>query len=332
MSQPNPGLVWDTFTAHQRTAALRAAVELNLFGALSEGHKTAAAIAQRCGVPERGMRILCDYLVIAGLVNKTANEYSHTPTSAVFLAPDSPASMAPTMPFMLNAKILRASQLLTETIRLGRTALEEPLAGEEVKEWVTFAQSMHPMMAAAADFMAAVGSRRGAPARVLDIAASHGLFGMAFARRAASTMIVAQDFASVLDVTREKVTTAGLAAQYEFLPGSAFSVDLGAGYDVILVTNLYHHFDMPTCQTLMRRFHTALSDGGVMLTLEMVPDEDRISPPAAAAFSMMMLANTPAGDAFTMSEYQQMLRNAGFGEIEKLDVPQSPQQLVVAVK
>ena len=128
MSQPNPGLVWDTRTAHQRSASLRTAVELNVFGALSNGHKTSAAIAQHCGVPERGIRILCDYLTIAGLIAKNGAEYSHTPTSAVFLAPDSPASMAPTVPFLLNSKILRASDLLTETIRRGQTALEEPLA------------------------------------------------------------------------------------------------------------------------------------------------------------------------------------------------------------
>ncbi|MBM3798292.1 MAG: SAM-dependent methyltransferase [Acidobacteria bacterium] len=206
------------------------------------------------------------------------------------------------------------------------------LAGDEVTEWVTFAQSMHPMMGAAAEFMAEVASRNGAPAKVLDVAASHRFFGLAFARCSAATKIVAQDFPSVLEMTRAKVNAAGLASQYDFLPGSACTVDLGSGYDVILVTNLYHHFDMPTCVTLMRRFHAALAKGGMMLTLEMVPDEDRISPPAPASFSMMMLANTPAGDAFTLAEYRQMLSDAGFGSIEKFDVPQSPQQLVVAVK
>ena len=191
---------------------------------------------------------------------------------------------------------------------------------------------MQPWMGPAAEFMAEIASQPTAPAKVLDVAASHGLFGMAFARSNATTTVVAQDFATVLDVTRAKVTAAGLASQYEFLPGSAFTVDLGQGYDVILVTNLFHHFDMPTCETLMRRFHAALADGGRMLILEMVPNEDRISPPAPASFAVMMLANTPSGDAFTLAEYHQMLTAAGFSGIEKLDVPQSPQQLVVAVK
>ena len=56
--------------------------------------------------------------------------------------------------------------------------------------------------------MADIASQPTAPAKVLDVAASHGLFGMAFARRNAATKIVAQDFATVLDVTRAKVTAA----------------------------------------------------------------------------------------------------------------------------
>lgn len=309
-------------------------MELDVFGALTAGHSSAPAIAAHCGVPARGIRILCDYLAIAGLVDKAGDgTYRHTPTSAVFLCPNSPASMAPTLPFLLNKKILRGSDVLTDTIRAGRTALKEALAGDEVEEWTTFARTMHPMMGAAAEYMAAVGSEGGtAPEKVLDVAASHGLFGLAFARHSPGTQVVALDFPSVLDVTRQRVEAAGFQAQYRFLPGSAFRVDPGTGYDIVLVTNLYHHFDMPTCETLMRRFQAALKPGGRMLTLEMVPNEDRVTPPVAASFAMMMLANTPAGDAFTLSEYTEMLTRSGFHSVELRQVPQSPQQLVIGTK
>ena len=53
-------------------------------------------------------------------------------------------------------------------------------------------------------------------------------------------------------------------------------------------------------------------NGGRAVTLEFVPNEDRISPPDAAGFSLMMLAATPSGDAYTFSELDRMLRNAGF--------------------
>jgi hypothetical protein len=126
MSEPNPTLIWETITAHQRSAALKAGVELGLFNALGDGPSTAAELASKAGVPERGMRILCDFLTLHGLIAKTDSRYSHTPTSAVLLDFRSPASMAPTLPFLMNDKIMRATSLLTEAIRQNRTALEEP--------------------------------------------------------------------------------------------------------------------------------------------------------------------------------------------------------------
>jgi hypothetical protein len=328
MSEPNPTLIWDTITAHQRSAALRAGVELGVFDALGDGAATAVELASRAGVAERGMRILCDFLTIHGLIAKTDGRYSHTPASAVFLDSRSPASMAPTLPFLMNEKIMRSAQLLAETIRHNRTALEEPLAGDEVREWVIFARSMQPMMAAPAEFIAGVIMSGGIPKRILDIPASHGLFGMAVARVAPECEIVAQDFPSVLEVTAENARAAGIPIT--LLPGSAFTVDLGTGYDAVIVTNFFHHFRVEDNIYLMKRFRAALRPGGRMLTLEFVPNQDRISPPAPASFSLMMLANTPAGDAYTMAEYGEMLDAAGFGAREIMDVPMSPQQLIIA--
>jgi 2-polyprenyl-3-methyl-5-hydroxy-6-metoxy-1,4-benzoquinol methylase len=328
MSEPNPTLVWDTIIAFQQSAALKAGVELGLFDALSEGPTTAASLAAKAGVAERGMRILCDYLTVRGLIAKEGDRYTHTPTSAVFLDSHSPASMAQMLPFLMSEKLHRSSRLLTETIRRNHTALEEPLAGEEVKEWVTFAQTMQPMMAAAAEFIAGVVMQGGIPLKVLDVAASHGLFGIAVARQAPQCEVVALDYPSVLEVTAANARSAGVAITP--LPGSAFTADLGAGYDAVLVTNLFHHFSPEDNISLMKRFRAALRPGGRMLTLEMVPNEDRVSPPEAASFSLMMLANTPAGDAFTMAEYSKMLDAAGFGAREMMDVPMSPERLIVA--
>jgi len=315
-------------TAHQKSAALRAGVELGVFDALGAGPAAAAQLAACVGAPERGIRILCDCLTIFGLIARNGDRYEHTPTSAVFLDSRSPASMAPTIPFLMNSKILAASNGLTETIRRGHTVLEEPLAGEEVAEWVTFARTMQPMMRAPAEFIAETLVRDGPPKKVLDVAASHGLFGFAIARRAPQCEIVALDFPNVLEVTAEHAKVAGIPVT--LLPGSAFTADLGTGYDAILVTNLFHHFSVADCETLMRRFHAALRPGGSMAVFEFVPNEDRLTPPVPAQFALMMLGNTPSGDAYTMGDYSKMLDNSGFGERELMDVPQSAGRLIIA--
>ena len=72
-----------------------------------------------------------------------------------------------------------------------------------------------------------------------------------------------------------------------------------------------------------------MKPGGLVATLEFVPNDDRVTPPVAAAFSMMMLASTESGDAYTFEEFDRMFRDAGFGPGRIQDLEQSPQQLIL---
>jgi hypothetical protein len=67
------------------------------------------------------------------------------------------------------------------------------------------------------------------------------------------------------------------------------------------------------------------------VTLEFVPEEDRVTPPMAAAFSMTMLASTPTGDAYTFSELERMFADAGFSRSELHRIPPGAQSVVVSV-
>ena len=89
--QPTPALLFDTLNAHQRTEAIKAAIELNLFTAIAEGQTSAKEIAAACAASERGTRILCDFLVIIGFLTKQAERYGLTADSAMFLDQRSPA-------------------------------------------------------------------------------------------------------------------------------------------------------------------------------------------------------------------------------------------------
>jgi SAM-dependent methyltransferase len=114
------------------------------------------------------------------------------------------------------------------------------------------------------------------------------------------------------------------------LPGSIFDVDIGSGYDLVLVPNFLHHFDVPTNEKLLRKLHAALVPGGRIATLEFVPNDDRVSPPMPAAFALIMLAETPAGDAYTRSELESMMRNAGFTQHEFHAMPPSPHSVLIS--
>ncbi len=167
------------------------------------------------------------------------------------------------------------------------------------------------------------------PMRVLDIAAGHGLFGIEIAKQNPEAHVTGLDWAPVLRVALDNARKAGVQDRYDMLPGSAFEVDFGGPYDAMLLTNFLHHFDQPTCVALLKKVHGALRPGGRAATLEFVPNEDRVSPPMPAAFSMTMLASTPEGDAYTLNELSSMYNQAGFGGVTAHPIPMSPHTVVM---
>jgi 2-polyprenyl-3-methyl-5-hydroxy-6-metoxy-1,4-benzoquinol methylase len=323
--EPSPELIFETFNAYQRSAALRAAIELDLFRAVGEGPGDAASLARQCVASERGIRILCDYLTIIGLLSKKDGRYRHTPSSAIFLDPRSPACMASAARFLGDPTLTQKFAHLAEVVRSGQTGLPGDGSVEPYNPiWVEFAHGMASMMGALAGPLGAIVlDGLAGPLRVLDIAAGHGLFGIEVARLNPEAEITAVDWAAVLEVARGNAQKACVENRYHLLPGSAFDVEYGGPYDIVLLTNFLHHFDVPTCVGLLRKVHAALKPGGRAAALEFVPNEDRVSPPVAAAFSLTMLANTAGGDAYTFRELEEMYREAGFSGVTAHVIPRS---------
>lgn len=311
---PSPQLFFETINAFQKVGALKAAIDLGLFTAIGGAPATAPEIAARCSCPERGIRILCDSLTILGFLLKDGAAYRLTPDSAVFLDRNSPAYIGAAADFFLAPGINDAFHDLAATVRSGRIhTSEHGTTAPDHPVWLEFARAMGPMMVPAAQGTAALvplDSTR--ETRVLDISASHGTYGIAVAKANPRAHLVALDWEAVLAIAQENAVAAGIADRFSKIVGDAFTVDLGHDYDLVLVPNFLHHFNIADCTHFLRRVHSALRPGGRVVIVEFVPNEDRVTPPPAALFSLVMLGTTPEGDAYTFSEYQQMLSDAGF--------------------
>jgi hypothetical protein len=334
LSHPSPEHIFQTLTAHQQTAALKAAIELDVFTAIDEGNHRAENIANFAKASNRGVRILCDYLTIMVFLGKDDGKYSLSPDAALFLSKRSPAYMGTIVGFMANEAHHQNLARLTEAVRRGGTALGQGdnLAPNDAL-WVSFARSMAPLMVPAAMFIAQlVRARDGRAMRVLDIAAGHGTFGITIAKQNPKASIAAVDWPAVLEVAKENAEHAGVAERYTSYAGSVFEADFGDGYDLVLLTNILHHFDKSTCVRLRQRVHAALKPDGRAVTLEFVPNEDRVTPATAASFSLQMLIATDSGDAYTFAEYQEMFRHAGFVKNTIHPIPAMPEQVMVSEK
>ena len=322
----NPGPIFDCFSAYQKTAAMQAAVDVGLFSAIGAGATTVPAIARTCDVSPKGVRVLADYWTVNGLLTKTGDAYALTQEAAHFLDRSSPAYMGGVLGF-LNGPIKPFFERLTHAVKHGgceTAGSVEP----EYEGWIPFAQQMGAMMFPSAQAIAKIlGPVSG---RVLDVAAGHGLFGIVLAQQNPGVQIAALDWPKVLDVAKQHATQMGVGDRFTKIPGDAFTVDLGGPYDLILLTNLLHHFNADRCTTLLKRLRAALRPGGRLVTLEFVPNEDRVSPPMSATFPLVMLATTAAGDAYTFAELEKMLRAAGFADNVLHQPDESPQQVIVS--
>jgi len=184
-TQPSPALFFDTVNAYQKTAALKAAIELDVFTQIAKKAVTVRQLAEVCRSSPRGIEILCDYLVTHGFLNKADGRYELTPDSDLFLNRESPAYLGGTLEFLHSPLIMEPFNELAETVRSGR--LKSSGMGTLAPDhpvWVKFARAMAPLMmgpaTAVADILKLDEQR---PIKVLDVAASHGAYGISVASK-----------------------------------------------------------------------------------------------------------------------------------------------------
>jgi SAM-dependent methyltransferase len=317
------------FFGYQNAAALKAALELDVFTAIGEGAADVTALASRCAAAPRGIAALCDSLVVIGFLTKSAETYALSEDAAVFLDRRSPACIADVHEFMAAPELIALMfQDPAGAVRRGGAPGLANISPDN-PVWVRFARGMGPFMAHVAHLVVEqVGSP--APRLVLDVAAGHGQFGIAFARQFPDCHVTGLDWAAVAAVAQENAAAAGVAARYGTITGSAFEVEWGSGYDLVLLPNFLHHFDTAACVAILRRAHDALAPGGRVAIVEWVTDDDRISPPAAALFTMTMLFTTPAGTTYTAAELAVMLADAGFAPPAVIPLAPTPMTLLLS--
>ncbi len=329
---PSPELFLNTVNAYQRTAAIKAAIELEIFTTISQGIESVPSLAQKCQTSERGMRILCDYLVIIGFLTKEAQSYKLTPDSAMFVDRHSRSYIGGVTEFLLSPLITNGFNDIAGAVRHGGTVISpEGTMSPDNPIWIKFAQAMSPMMAMPAKLIAKmVNGDSQQSIKVLDISAGHGLFGIAFAEQNPNAEIYAVDWESVLQVAQQNAQAKGVGDRYHIIPGSAFDVDFGNDYNIVLLPNFLHHFDIQTCEQLLSKIHSRLTATGKVIVLEVLPNSDRITPASDAAFALVMLASTSSGDAYIFAEYESMFKNAGFSQCQLHPLTLVEKQVIIA--
>jgi ubiquinone/menaquinone biosynthesis C-methylase UbiE len=323
--QKNPLLTVSSAPIEQASAnlgtarALAVAIQFGVFTHIAEGKRTVAQIAQDAKASERGIQRLLNVLVSLEFLTRLGDSYELTPVASEYLVRGKPFYVG----LLMEGDWLWESWgRLYETVRTGTPFRH---VDEPTEEATQFFKALIPTLHVAN----LPGARRAARVlltkglsleglHVIDIACGSAVWSIAIAEATgATTQVIAQDLASVLELTRRYLKLHGVENQYEFLPGDQRRLDFGANrFDLALIARYLHELGAESACDLFRRVFIALKPGGRIVVADWMPNNERTGPPGPLLYALRMLLHTDEGDAHTGEDYVRWLGSVGFTQIE----------------
>jgi C-methyltransferase len=335
--EPGPLPVFEMMHAYKVTSVLRAGVELGVFDLLAQGPLDGSSVASALGLHPRGSRLLLNAIAAVGLAEQDSDGgFRLTPLADTFLVRNKPGYTGDMAKVIASSWEWEAMDRLADAVRKGGPVVGEHAETPEFGYWRDFAAYAHaiagPTAAKLAEVLQPFYSKR-AVVTALDMACGHGLYGYTLASRAGHARIWSLDWPNVIDVALGHARRLGVADRVTGLRGDMFEIDLGGPYDIVLITNVLHHFSAEKAEELLRRAAGVTVPGGKIAVVGFVGDD---GPPQASRqahmFALLMLVWTMHGEVHMTEDYQRMLAAAGYQDFMTYAVPGLPMRIMTGTK
>lgn len=310
--------VYECEEAAWKAAALRAAIELDVFSAL-EGGATLAAASAATGCDGRGLGVLLGLLRSIGLVSKEGEAFSLEPVAATYLVRGRPAyygewALAATLAWDALGRI-------AESVRTGRAVGGDLATGGDqtgdtwrahtrpvLTEWPERARDARDLWR-----QAGIAPDETAPFDVLDPACGPGVTSFTLAQDHPTVHVTGFDFAPVLETTRAIARAMGVEDRATLIAGDVKSAEFGRGrYDLVLFGRILYYLDDDQAAAVLARAHAALRPHGSVVVHEARVDEGSGATSGGSLTALMLLAFAPGSHVRTFGEYYDMLDASGF--------------------
>jgi hypothetical protein len=322
--------MWDLWLSGLHQPAIVAAEEAGVFMALDDEPATAAELAVRLGFDERATRVLLRLLAaLRLLLAGDEGRYRLGDEARIYLVKGSPWYWAPMASVAVSE--WHRTRLLEKLKQRGSDQVTGPegtplvyAEGRAADDWAAGNVSQQRAREVAArmhahSLPAAVGVARhydfSGIARVLDVGGGSGCFMVAAAQAHPQLRCTVMELPAMCDAASGYIQAGGVADRVDTRAVDMFRQPWPRGYDALFFSNIWHDWNVRTCQWLAARAYEALPSGGRILLHEMLLDADGAGPLTAASFSMLMLLATQ-GQQFTAGELKEILGRAGFAHIE----------------
>jgi SAM-dependent methyltransferase len=298
---------------------LAAAHELDLFSRLSgTTGSTPEALAEALTIDQRPAQMLLTGCAALGLLDKNDSRYLNSPLAEEFLVRGKPYYFGGFVQ-MLDQRLYPGWGKLTEAIRTNRPTTWNPdrqnsmFDDEDPHLLTVFWEAMHSLSTFTARALGRAIDLSGAR-RLLDVGGGSAAFDIELCRLYPDLTATVYDLPMVTDFSAAKIEQAGLADRIATTAGDFFAEPLPGRHDTILLSMILHDWAEDRCRAILRNCWEALPSGGRLIIAELLVDDERTGPPAAALMSLNMLIETE-GRNYTPAEYHAWLTDLGCHDI-----------------
>lgn len=296
--------------------SLMAAARFGLFQALAEGALTAEEAAGRCGTHPRATRVLLDTLAGLGYVRSGKGRYRLTADGSRWLLPLQDSLLYRYLEWDWIAR-------LDDFVRTGEAV--DMHGGMTPEQWGLYQRGMADVIRFGVPELARrIPVPRGAR-DLLDVGGSHGLLSVALCRKHPGLRAVVLDLPEAVVHAAPILAREAIEDRVVHRPGNALDEDLGAGaWDVVLLSNLAHHFDGPTNRELVRRVARSLRPGGVFAIVEIFRRESPAEGGQIGALFDLYFALTSQSGTWSFEEMAAWQLDAGLTPRKPVRLRRSP--------
>jgi precorrin-6B methylase 2 len=319
---------------------LLTAVKLELFTRLAVRPLSAKEIKYEICLNERGLYDFLDALVALGFLRKTGNKktavYTNSPDTDLFLDKNK-LSYVGGMLEMANNRLYGFWNYLEEGLRTG-TPQNEVRTGR-----TTLFEEIYSDVDKTREFINAMGGIQTGNfitfATKFDFSGYRTLCDIGGAGASLSAHVVSHnphmscisfDLPAVAPIAAENISKMGLAEDVKIHSGDFFK-DPFPKADIITMGNILHDWGTKEKKSLIRKAHDALPQGGSLVVIENIIDDERRENAFGLMMSLNMLIETAEGYDFTGADFDVWAKEAGFSRTFTIPLT-GPSSAVVAVK
>jgi SAM-dependent methyltransferase len=304
-----PTPILETQIALVSARAIMAATELGVFSCLEDKALSARQIAAACGLELHATEALLGALVSMRYLRYSQDRYELTAKSRKWLAPRNNWSLFDYMPHVRD--VWRMGESLEQFLRTGK-ALEIHSDGLGPEEWRRYQRAMRSLAAVAAEEAGRRMPVKPGARNMLDIGGSHGFYSVALCRRHPQLAAVILDLPEAIKEAAPILAMEGMGDRIRHQAGDALTQDLGENrYDLILISNLAHHFTDEQNRGLMLRAARALTPGGSLVIQEPIRPASPKTGDQAGQVLNLFFALTSTSGSWSVGKIESWLRAAG---------------------